>query len=194
MSIWTLHSAAAGITAERDGYKERDRRMRQINKQSTLGFSQIEVAMSTLIVGLMVVTALNTAGAAMRSQVGNGDRGRGMVFGSALMAEILEQAFEDPNQTPVFGVESGEATSPVTRVNFDDVDDYHGWSSVPQDKAGNVSVSGTGLTTVVTVALADPNALGSATPPSPSSVVKKVNVTVQQGASVVCTLTAVVTK
>jgi len=45
------------------------------------------------------------------------------------MAEILRQEYQDPNDPPVFGTESGESTS--TRADFDDVDDYDGWSSSP---------------------------------------------------------------
>ena len=44
-------------------------------------------------------------------------------LGRDLMEEIRSKAYEDPNQTPLFGPEAGE----MTRSAFDDVDDYHGW-------------------------------------------------------------------
>ena len=41
-----------------------------------------------------------------------------------LLEEISAKAYQDPDQTPVFGRETGEAA----RAAYDDCDDYHGFS------------------------------------------------------------------
>ena len=93
------------------------------------GLSLIEVVASTMIVGLMAVAALNSLGAATRSSESIGNRAVAMGLADDLMSEILQSAYSDPNQTPVFGRESGEPAGP--RSAFDDVDDYHGWNQSP---------------------------------------------------------------
>jgi type II secretory pathway pseudopilin PulG len=99
--------------------------------------SLIEVVASTMIVGMMCVAALNSLGAATRSSESTGNRAVAMGLADELMSEILQSAYEDPNQTPVLGRESGEPASP--RSAFDDLDDFDGWSqSPPQYRDGTV--------------------------------------------------------
>jgi type II secretory pathway pseudopilin PulG len=99
--------------------------------------SLIEVVDSTMIVGLMAVAALNSLGAATRSAESIGNRAVALGLAYELMAEIVQQSYEDPSQTVAFGRESGEAASP--RSGFDDVDDYNGWNqSPPQYRDGTV--------------------------------------------------------
>lgn len=98
-------------------------------------FTLVEATLSTIVVGVMLVAALNTVGAARLGEYKIAQRSRGLHLAQNLMAEILQRAYEDPNVPVVFGTESGEQTS--TRTDFDDVDDYHGWSmSPPQQKDG----------------------------------------------------------
>ena len=49
-------------------------------------------------------------------------------FAQELMEEIKSKPFEDPNQTPVLGPESGESG----RADYDDADDFHGYTDNPQ--------------------------------------------------------------
>jgi len=71
------------------------------------------------------------------------------------MAEILPQDYLDPNDTPVFGTESGESTS--TRADFDDVDDYDSWSSSPPVQKDGTLIAGlSGWQRSVTVDWVDP--------------------------------------
>lgn len=150
--------------------------------------------MSALIAGLVLAASLNMAGSATRGQVLNNDQLRARLIASGLSAEILELTFEDPNETPVFGPESGETTSPANRRLFDDVDDYHNWSSSPQKKSGTAIPDGAGLTTTVQVKLADPNQLAAGVNGSPSSEVKQITVSVLRGTTIVSQLVSVVTK
>ncbi len=97
--------------------------------QRPKGFTLVEAVLSLVIVSVMLVAVLSTVGASRLSQYRTSQYSRGQLLAEALMAEILPQDYLDPNDTPVFGTESGESTS--TRADFDDVDDYHGWSSSP---------------------------------------------------------------
>lgn len=92
-------------------------------------FTLVEAVLSVLIVGIMLVAALSTVGASRLSQHRTSQYSRGQLLAESLMAEILQQDYLDPNDTPVFGIEPGESAS--TRADFDDVDDYDGWSSTP---------------------------------------------------------------
>ena len=54
------------------------------------------------------------------------------------MEEIRSKDFEDPNQTPVFGPESGESGP----ADYDDVDDYDGFLDNPSvNFSRSVSIS-----------------------------------------------------
>jgi MSHA pilin protein MshD len=101
----------------------------QPTKAAIQGLSLIEVVASTFIVALMGVAALNTLGAATRSSHAIGDRAVALGLADELMSEILQAAYKEPNQTPVFGRESGEPASP--RTAYDDVDDYDGLNESP---------------------------------------------------------------
>ena len=97
----------------------------------------VEVVVSTLIVGLMTVAALNGLGAATRSSDSAGNRGIALGLADDLMAEILATAYSDPDGSAVFGLESGEA---APRVNFDDVDDFDGWNQLPPKAADGTTM------------------------------------------------------
>jgi type II secretory pathway pseudopilin PulG len=98
----------------------------------------VEVVVSTMIVGLMTVAALNGLGAATRSSEWAGNRGVAQGLADDLMAEILTKAYSDPNGSAVFGLETGEA---APRSNFDDVDDFDGWNQKPPQAADGTTLS-----------------------------------------------------
>src|SRR6478609_5829463 len=102
-------------------------RHRQPNRCS--GLTLIEVVASTMIVSLMAVAALNALAAATKSSNSIGNRAVAAGLADDLMSEIMMQPYSDPDGSPVFGHESGEATN--IRSAFDDVDDYDGWSASP---------------------------------------------------------------
>lgn len=103
-------------------------------------FSMIETVVSIMIVGGLLVVAMNTAGAAVTGQQKIGERAKGMLLAEGLMDEVLRQAYEEPDDTPTFGREPSESGS--NRADYDDVDDYDGWgTSLPESKVGT-SMSG----------------------------------------------------
>ncbi|MBN1509956.1 MAG: type II secretion system protein [Sedimentisphaerales bacterium] len=116
------------------------------------GFTIVEAALSTVIVAVMFVAVLNTVGASMSVQWRTATIGRGRLFAQMFLSEILLQSYQD-STSPVFGVESGESTT--TRADFDDVDDYSGWSGVPTAKDGTALPNSSGWTQTVTVEWVD---------------------------------------
>ncbi|UCD15789.1 MAG: hypothetical protein JSV34_01710 [Candidatus Omnitrophota bacterium] len=58
-----------------------------------------------------------------------------------LMDEIIGKGFDDPDAGAVFGPEEAEP-----RVNYDDADDYDGWSKSPPQNISGTYFDGTGTT------------------------------------------------
>ena len=102
---------------------------RRANRSSRAGLGLVEVICSTLIIGLMLVTSLETVGAVFRTQRLNADRLAGPNLAMELMTEILSLPYEDPDiDNSDIDTDVGEAT--LTRADFDDIDDYDGWNNV----------------------------------------------------------------
>lgn len=98
------------------------------------GFSLVEVVISTMLVGLVLVTALKCTGSLIMARSNNADRVIANHLAQQLISEICGQPYQDESDSSGFGPE--EPTS--NRSQFDDVDDYHLWSaSPPQDRSGN---------------------------------------------------------
>jgi type II secretory pathway pseudopilin PulG len=111
---------------------------------------------STIIVAVMFVAALNTVGASRLTQHRTALVSRGRLLAEALMAEILRQNYQEPDETPVFGRETGE--SATNRAAYDDVDDYDQWSaSPPVAKDGSALANSTGWKRTVMVKWIDPD-------------------------------------
>jgi type II secretory pathway pseudopilin PulG len=109
-----------------------------IRRRARSGFTIVEAALSTVVVGVMLVAALQTVASSRAGQYRNAGTARGVFLGASLLTEITAQAYEDPALPPgSFGTLVTEDTG--TRRKFDDVDDYHNWSeSPPREKDGTV--------------------------------------------------------
>jgi hypothetical protein len=99
----------------------------------------IEATIATLITGGMLVAAVSTVGSSARAGQITTDRGLGMQLAQQLMSEILPLAYEEPEDTPGFGRETGEGAD--SRANYDDLDDYNGWSSSPPEEKDGTAMS-----------------------------------------------------
>lgn len=117
----------------------------------------VEVAFATVIVSVILLTALNMVGATGAGLRSITDRATGNLLAQQLMAEILQQDYEDPDAAPgSFGTEGIEAVT-RDRSYFDDVDDYDRWSSSPpKSKDGSVISGYLGWQRRVDVAWVDP--------------------------------------
>jgi MSHA pilin protein MshD len=107
-------------------YKTRTALARQHPLQ---GLTLLEVVVSTMIAGFMVVASLNSLGAATRTSTSTGNRAIAAGLADDLMSEILPLPYTDPNGTTTFGPDGGESAGP--RSVFDDVDDFNGWNQSP---------------------------------------------------------------
>ena len=104
-------------------------------------FSLVEAVVAAGIVGLMLVASLNLLTGAVRTRLNDNDRRTGLMLAQQLMAEIQQQPYKD--ETPLnltFGPELGEATT--NRANFDDVDDYNGFTEKPPRMKDGTALSG----------------------------------------------------
>jgi type II secretory pathway pseudopilin PulG len=125
------------------------------NPQSLRAFTLIEAVLSTVVVAVMFVVALNTVGASRVTQYKAALVSQGRMLAESLMAEILQQAYQEPGTTYVFGRESGELET--SRAAYDDVDDYQGWSqSPPVAKDGTALPNSANWRWTVTVVWVDP--------------------------------------
>ncbi len=144
---------------------------------SRTAFSLIESTVSVLLVGILMIAALQALGASKRRESSSVDSVLAQQLADALMTEILLQAYQEPDslQTGVFGPETGESTG--NRSLFDDVDDYADWTSdPPTDRSGSAVPGFSGWTQSVNVQWADSDSLA----PSVASLtgLKKITVTV----------------
>lgn len=116
------------------------------------GLSIAEVVVSTLLIGMVLTAALASVGAAARTTTAAAEGNDALSLAKQLLEEMNAMPYEDGNQTPVFGLESGESAGAGVRNLFDDLDDYNDWTdSPPKDRAG-VAISGfTGWTRVTDV-------------------------------------------
>lgn len=114
------------------------RRTRPTLRRSGLSF--VEVVISTMVVGLILVASLKTVGAVLRQRTSLADDQRAYLLGEQLMSEILENEYLEPDTTPGFGTETGESSS--DRTNYDDVDDFHGWNAAPPTHRDGSAISG----------------------------------------------------
>ena len=138
----------------------------------------MEATISTIIVAVMLVAALNTVGASKATQHRATLVSQGQLLAEALMTEILEQDYQDPDGTPVFGLETGE--SATGRTAYDDVDDYHGWtSSPPVARDGTTLANAANWKRTVTVERIDP--LDPDTVAAAETGAKRITVTVLYG-------------
>jgi hypothetical protein len=98
----------------------------------------MEVVVATLLVGLVLVGAMNTVGAALRGAADSNRRSRAALLAEDLMGEILQQYYSEPDDPVLFGTEGVEGSAASgPRALWDDVDDYSKWdASPPEEKDG----------------------------------------------------------
>ncbi|OHB66544.1 MAG: hypothetical protein A2V70_05325 [Planctomycetes bacterium RBG_13_63_9] len=155
---------------------------------SAAGFSLVEVMISTLLIGLVLVAALRCLGAALRAGVSTSRQGQAVLLAEGLMAEILQNPYLEPDDAAAWGAE-GSAEQDGTRAAFDDVDDYDDWSaSPPESKDGTVLSDLGSWQRTVTVGHVDPNDLSTLLADGDDQGVKVIRVEVSYDGEVLATL------
>lgn len=152
------------------------------------GISLIEVAVSTLIVGVLAVAAVGTVGGAQLSRKQNAERTRGGHLALDLMAEVQERPYQDPTDDGLLGLDLDEILN-LDRRALDDIDDYHNLTDSPPRHADGALISGydSDWTRAVTVRFAEPN--NPDTDSATDKGVKRITVTVSLKNKTVATLT-----
>ncbi|MCH8314581.1 MAG: prepilin-type N-terminal cleavage/methylation domain-containing protein [Planctomycetes bacterium] len=109
-------------------------------RHRTPGFTLIEAVISVVLVGVLLVAAINTLGATAVSKRNIEHQALGYPLAADLMTEILNQAYEEPVDTVNFGRESSESGG--DRTDWDDIDDYEGWSATPPEGKDGAPLDG----------------------------------------------------
>ncbi len=145
------------------------------------GLSLVEVVISTLIVGLMIVPALRSTGSALRASREISRHGQGVGLGESLMAEILQTDYQEPDDAPLFGIEGSEDPANLgPRTLWDDADDYFLWdASPPQAKDGTPLPNLDGWRRTVRVVNVDADNLAAVLADDDDQGVKRITVTVE---------------
>src|SRR5688572_19031442 len=104
------------------------------------GIGLVEAAVATVIVGIMLVSAMATFDATMRASTITIERSRAGALASLLMNEILRARYSEPTDAVGFGPEVPETST--SRVDWDDVDDYAGFAQLPPTLPGGEEVEG----------------------------------------------------
>jgi hypothetical protein len=147
----------------------------------------VEVMISTALVGILVVAALDSVAMSFRTRRLNADRLAGPTLAQNLMTEILSMPYTDPqNPGGANGINVGETAG--NRSTFDDVDDYHGWNNANAvNRDASVRTGYTGWTHSVAVVWVNPTTLATS---ASDTGVKRISVTVMSPSFVARSLVA----
>lgn len=149
----------------------------------------VEMVISTLIVSIMLVAALNAVGAARLNECRLAENQRALLLAQALMAEILCQPYSAADEAgDVIG--SADAAAAVTnRTGFNSVGDYNGWrASPPQNRDGSIIPNCDDYTQTVRVVWVDPGTLTSES--NTATGVKCIQVSIERSQRQLVRLTA----
>lgn len=151
------------------------------------GVSLIETVIALLILSGAFVSVLTAVSSSRATYVVTADRAVGMALANDLMAEILSQGYIEEGFT-LLGIDGTEALGPG-RSQYDDIDDYDGWSASPPSANDGTAIAGmTGYTRSVVVKWVNPLAPDSVV--NADQGVKRIVVTVKRGDRVIGELTA----
>jgi prepilin-type N-terminal cleavage/methylation domain-containing protein len=153
------------------------------------GFTMIEAAISSVVLGMLAGAVLTTVSAAAASRQRTSDRSRAGVLAHDLLAEITALEYSEPSMATItLGLDSPESVA-TNRLQLDDVDDYHGLlESPPRTREGTVIAGVTGWTRetrVQWVSAASPTTVMAA-----ETRVKRITVTIRKGTAGVVLATA----
>ena len=152
-----------------------------IKQAGRRGLSVLEVVVSASLVSLVLIGAMNCLAGMTQTKLATSDVVLAGKLAGQMEAEVLQRAYADPNETPVFGREPSEAATP--RSEFDDVDDYHGWTGNPPRTRAGVALPGlAGWQREVSVEWVDPT--NPLTVSGSDQGVKRITVTVSKDGNV----------
>ena len=101
-------------------------------RRGTGAFTLVETVISILIIGVVMVAAMNTVGASRMAQYTHTQRSRGLLLAQDLMTEILQHPYWDPVAESGMGPVASETVT-GNRTLFNDIDDYDDWVASPPE-------------------------------------------------------------
>ena len=156
------------------------------------GFTLVEAAIASVLVGGLLVTAMNLLGASRLTQARYADREFALVLADDLLQEILAQPYADPEDDTRLGIGLNVGETLSLRLELNDADDYDGYRDEPPvDGQGNAIAGAAAFYRSVEVQYVDPSAPDTAV--SSDLGVKRVRVAVGRGSIELITLTGYVT-
>jgi prepilin-type N-terminal cleavage/methylation domain-containing protein len=148
-------------------------RVGHANLKARRGFTLMEVAMGTMIIGLGVVSVLQLTAKLTVSQVGAVDMTVAVNLANNIHELFYNLHFADPVTPAHWGPETGE-----TLATYNDNDDFDGSSfSPPIDTERNTLSNLSGWTQSISVQSVDPNHITS-TVPNGSTSMERITVTI----------------
>lgn len=113
---------------------------RDANKVSRSGLTMIEAIVAMIIVGVMLVAAINTVGAARNGENIVSDQRTAGSLAQDLLSEVMTQAYADSSDTAtVFGPTATESAA-GNRSLYNDVNDYLKWTETPPTAKSGVAL------------------------------------------------------
>ena len=113
------------------------------------GLSLVEVIVSTLLVGTIVIGSLSMLGASVRSHSYSSDLATGPMLAESMLTEVMSMPYYDVDGVSGATTAENDLTGPG-RTGFDDIDDYDNWAPTDvQDRQGNVLSQYAGWTRTV---------------------------------------------
>ncbi len=129
-----------------------------MNGRMNPGVTLIEVMISIVLVSTILLVSLTASANLIRNASQRRNTNDGQQLAAQLLDEISSMDFLDHSE-PVFGVESDETAT--DRTTFDDVDDYHTYTSAPPTYRDGTAIDGyDGWSCSVSITPADPDASG----------------------------------
>lgn len=110
----------------------------EIRHRQARGLSMVEVVLSMILVGFLIASTMDLVGPMVRSNSHSADKLVAYSLADELSKEIATHFYSDPDisGSPPLGVDGTENAS--VRSDFDDIDDYNGWSSSPPKTSSNI--------------------------------------------------------
>ncbi len=118
----------------------KQQRLRVSRWRVSRGISLVECVVSTLLVGILMTTSLQSVGMSLRQQTSSRQSVIAAALANGLVSEIVAQSYMEPGATSS-GITRESGESGGSRASYDDVDDYHGWSASPPQTRGGVAMA-----------------------------------------------------
>ena len=146
------------------------------NKRNRCGVTLLEVIISLILVSSIILVSMTASANLMRNKSVSMEAIRGHDLAFQILDEVTATAFEDADDDQIFGRETNETAT--NRTDFDDVDDYHNYStSLPTHRDGTAIAGLTGWSFSIAVTPAITTASGILTMPSVPAPLRLVTVT-----------------